>query len=266
MALKQHSDKAEMIRQQRENALNYVIPFVEQSLLIQKGTRVLEIGCGEGGVLKPFFDKGCECVGVDLDGIRIDIANDVFATEIATGQMRITLENVFEEAFQSRYAKYFDLIILKDVIEHIPSQETFIPFLKKLLKPKAKVFFGFPPWYMPFGGHQQILKSSWASKLPYYHLLPMPLYKAIIKLAGESEGTLIEMEEIKSTGISIERFEKIVNQSGFSIAKKQWYLINPIYKYKFGLQPRKQNMLFGAVPFLRNFLTTCAYYTIESND
>ncbi|MCX8471627.1 MAG: class I SAM-dependent methyltransferase [Chitinophagaceae bacterium] len=263
MALKQHTDISEMIRQQRENAAMYVLPFVEQTLPIKSGIKVLEIGCGEGGVLKPFYDKGCLSVGVDLDGVRIDRAQDVFATEIATGNMRITLENVYDDAFKTKYKNFFDLIILKDVIEHIPQQENFIPYLKTLLVPRGKVFFGFPPWYMPFGGHQQILISGWASKLPYYHLLPNFLYTGIMKMAGETKEKIDEMLEIKSTGINIERFEKIVNSSGFKIVSKQWFLINPIYKYKFGLNPKKQNWLFGAVPYLRNFLTTCAYYIIE---
>ena len=126
MALKQHTDISEMIRQQRENAAMYVLPFVEQTLPIKSGIKVLEIGCGEGGVLKPFYDKGCLSVGVDLDGVRIDRAQDVFATEIATGNMRITLENVYDDAFKTKYKNFFDLIILKDVIEHIPQQENFI--------------------------------------------------------------------------------------------------------------------------------------------
>jgi SAM-dependent methyltransferase len=263
MALKQHTDIKEMIRQQRENCSMYVIPFVEQSLPITAGLKILEIGCGEAGVLKPFYDKGCICVGVDLDEIRVVRANEYFTAEIATGKFTVTLENIFDEAFATKYKNYFDLIILKDVIEHIHDQETFIPFLKTLLVNKGKVFFGFPPWYMPFGGHQQILESGWASKLPYYHLLPKPLYKGVMKLAGATDNRIVELMEIKDTGISIERFQKIVKNSGFQIVSKQWFLINPIYKYKFGLNPRKQNWLFGAIPFVRNFLTTCAYYTIE---
>jgi SAM-dependent methyltransferase len=263
MALKQHTDVAEMVRQQRENASMYVMPFIQTTLQIQAGLKVLEIGCGEGGVLKPFYDKGCKCVGVDLDPIRIVRANDVFATEAASGNFSITLENIYDNGFKTKYANYFDVIMLKDVIEHIHNQEKFIPYLHELLVPKGQVFFGFPPWYMPFGGHQQLLKSKWASKLPYYHLLPRFMYKGIMKISGADDGVIEELLEIRDTQISIERFEKIVNSSSFKIVNKQWFLINPIYKYKFGLQPRKQNWLFGAVPGLRNFLTTCAYYTIQ---
>lgn len=84
-------------------------------------------------------------------------------------------------------------------------------------------------------------------------------------MAGESENVIDQLLEIKETGISIERFERVAKQSGFTIANKQWFLINPIYKYKFGLQPRKQNWLFGAIPYVRNYLTTCAYYLIRKN-
>lgn len=266
MALEHHTNHKMRFDQQVENARNYVLPFVEQSMIVQPGIKVLEIGCGEGGVLKPFYNRGCECVGVDLDQLRIDLAHDFLSEEIKSGKLIIANINVYDDAFIDKYRNYFDLIILKDVIEHIPNQEEFIPHLKKLLVPHGQVFFGFPPWYMPFGGHQQIAKKKWTSKIPYYHLLPMPVYKKVLQMAGESQHTIDGLVEVKETGISIERFEKICKQSGFNIVSKKWFLINPIYKYKFGLKPRKQNFLFGAIPFVRNFLTTCAYYTIKKRD
>ena len=114
-------------------------------------------------------------------------------------------------------------------------------------------------------GGREVAHKKWTSKLPYYHILPMPIYKAILKLAGESEDKINELVEIKECGITVERFERIAKASGFNIVNKQWFLINPIYKFKFGLKPRRQNWLFGAIPFVRNFLTTCAYYTIQKH-
>lgn len=263
MALEHHSNHKLRFDQQVENAKEYVLPFIQKTLPIKAGIRVLEIGCGEGGVLKPFFDLGCECVGVDLDQPRIDLAEEFLAEERKTDRMLVMNKNVYDEDFQSKYRNHFDLIILKDVIEHIHGQEAFIPFMKGLLSEQGQIFFGFPPWYMPFGGHQQIAKMKWTSKVPYYHLLPMGVFKWILKSAGENQHTIDTLEDVKQTGISIERFERICKASGYAIVNKQWYLFNPIYRYKFGLQPRKQNFLFGAIPFVRNFLTTCAYYTIQ---
>jgi len=263
MALEHHSNHKMRFDQQVDNAEVFVVPFIEKTLPIHAGIRVLEIGCGEGGVLKPFVNRGCECVGVDLDQLRIDLAHEFLKDDLAKGHLHILYKNVFDDDFKQQYAHYFDLIILKDVIEHIHGQEVFMPFMKTLLREDGQIFFGFPPWYMPFGGHQQIALKKWTSKLPYYHLLPMALYKRILRAAGESQHTIDSLVDVKETGISIERFERIAKKSGYDIVNKQWFLFNPIYKFKFGLKPRKQNWLFGAIPFVRNFLTTCAYYTIQ---
>ncbi|MFZ9661783.1 MAG: class I SAM-dependent methyltransferase, partial [Chitinophagaceae bacterium] len=156
-----------------------------------------------------------------------------------------------------------DLIILKDVIEHIPDQKKFIPYLKKFLKPNGKIFFGFPPWQMPHGGHQQICSNKFLTILPWFHLLPPFMYKGILKLFGEYDEVIKELLEIKSTGISIERFEGIVKDAGMKIDQRKYYLINPIYQYKFGMKPRVQWKLISAIPYIRNFVTTCMYYMIS---
>lgn len=262
MAFEHHSNHRMRFDQQVENARDYVIPFIEQNLKLVSGMRVLEVGCGEGGVLKPFFDRGLITLGVDLDQPRLDLAEEFLADEISSGKMFFLNQNILEKSFTDQYTGYFDLILLKDVIEHIHGQETFIPFLGTLLRPGGQIFFGFPPWYMPFGGHQQIAKGKWTSKIPWYHLLPMSWYVAILKWGGEGQHAIESLIDVKQTGISIERFEKICKQSGFRIIARQWFLINPIYRFKFGLKPRKQFYLLGLIPFLRNFWTTCAYYTI----
>lgn len=61
---------------------------------------------------------------------------------------------------------------------------------------------------MPHGGHQQICESKFLSMLPYYHLLPSFLYKLVLRSFGEAPSTIECLMEVKSTGISIERFEK----------------------------------------------------------
>jgi hypothetical protein len=115
---------------------------------------------------------------------------------------------------------------------------------------------------MPFGGHQQLCRKKWASVIPWYHILPTPIYKGILKMAGEANVVIDELLEIKDTRITIERFEHIVKASGLQVLNKQHYLINPIYKYKFGLQPRKQLAPITWLPYLRDFVTTCVYYTV----
>ncbi len=131
--------------------------------------------------------------------------------------------------------------------------------MQAFLNPGGVIFFGFPPWQMPFGGHQQVMRSKILSKIPYIHLLPSFLYKLLLKSFNEHPDAFME---IKETGISIEQFEKIVDETGYKVMNKLHYLLNPIYEYKFGVKPKKQASLISHIPYLRNFFTTCVYYLI----
>ena len=69
--------------------------------------------------------------------------------------------------------------------------------------------------------------------------------------------------EIRDTGISIERFEKICKRKGYQLVHNRHYLINPIYEWKFGWKPKTQGSLIKAIPYIRDFFTTCVYYIIK---
>jgi SAM-dependent methyltransferase len=257
-----HTNKKKYFDMQAENSRNYVLPFIEQTFPISPGTRVLEIGCGEAGVLKPFIDRGCIAVGVELHDFRLELAKEFMAEEVRQHKIFFISKDIYKVNVDEEFSARFDIIILKDVIEHIFDQQKLIALMKGFLNPGGVIFFGFPPWQMPFGGHQQVCHSKFLSKLPYFHLLPVFLYKGILKMFNEQTTELLE---IKETGISIERFEKITRQTGYKIVNKLHYLINPIYIYKFGLQERKQAKIISAIPYFRNYFTTCVYYLITPN-
>ena len=258
-----HQDKEKYFDINVANVKKHILPFIEAKYPIQAGMRVLEIGCGEGGVLKAFLDLGCTGVGVELDETRLVDARKWLPKEIEQGQVQFLAKNIYFTHVEEDLGGKFNIIILKDVIEHIPDQPRLMAFMQSFLLPGGVIFLGFPPWYMPLGGHQQILKNKILSKIPYYHLLPMPVYKRILKAAKEN---VQEMVEIKQTGISIERFEKIALHTGYQVINKKHYLINPIYEYKFGWKPKTQFALVQAVPFIRNFFTTCVYYLFQKKD
>lgn len=238
-----------------------MLPFVERALSVEPGMRVLEIGCGEGGVLKAFWEKGCRGVGVELDESRVKDANRLLADAISTGAIQIVSKNIYDVDIDVDLQGAFDLIILKDVIEHIHDQPRLIGWMKKFLRPGGCIFFGFPPWQMPFGGHQQICRSK-ISRLPYIHLLPKALYRALLRWRNEPVDDLME---IRDTRLSIERFERICKAQGYQLWQCEHYLLNPIYEWKFGWKACRQFSLIRSIPYLRNYLTTCVYYLIKPN-
>lgn len=256
-----HKDRKQYFDEQVYTTEKYVIPFVNEFMPITKEMSILEIGCGEGGNMKPFLDMGCQVVGIDLNEGQIENAKVYFAEHPNVANLKLILRDIYK--MKPNELGEFDLIIMRDVIEHIPNQEKFMGYVKQFLKPTGKFFLGFPPWYMPFGGHQQIMYHKYFSKLPYYHLLPMPLYKGVLNLVEKSEKIRNELVEIKETGISIERFRRIVKTENYKVDKEVMYLFNPNYDIKFGLDPKEQIGIVKAIPFFRNFLTTCCYYLIS---
>jgi SAM-dependent methyltransferase len=260
-----HTDKDRYFDMQYRVTKDYILPFVQQHAPGKKWERVLEIGCAEAGVLKCFLEEGAFCTGIEMSPTRIEAAQNFHQEAWKAGRIEFVNRNVLDIDPQQDLGGTYDLIILKDVIEHIPRQLFFIAQLPLFLNPEGFIFFAFPPWQMPFGGHQQICRSRWLKKLPYFHLLPRSLYKAILKWAGEPPVVIEELMDIQSTGLSIERFEKYLRANHLTAVAQRHYLFNPIYFYKFGIKPRLQNSIISRIPWLRNFFTSGVYYLVRHN-
>ena len=255
-----HQNKKRYFKEQGRTTEKFVIPYIEEVKPIKEDSRILEIGCGEAGNLTPFIERNLEVVGVDLSATRIDNAKSYIHETYPDANVRLIASDIYKMGKED--IGTFDIIFLRDVIEHLPNQSDFMSHMKAFLKPEGVVFFGFPPWRMPFGGHQQICKSKILSKLPYFHILPKPIYKLILRAFGESQSMIQALDEIKDTRISINRFQRIVKSNGYVFMKKTFWLINPNYETKFGLKPRKQFKLIQSIPHLRDSLTTCMYSVI----
>lgn len=254
-----HTDYKRYYDLQLANAKQSVIPFIEAAKPLLPGMQLLEIGCGQGSLLKAFNEKGLICTGVEMYELWLEKAQEWLAPEINTGTIRLISSDIYEVDPQKDLGTLFDIIVLKDVIEHIYNQEKLIAWMQQFLKPGGVIFFGFPPWQMPYGGHQQVLQG-WLAKTPYWHLLPMPLFKALLRANKQYAH---EMVEIKETGISIERFERILKKENYEIVAEKHWLVNPVYQYKFGWKPRRQFGFIKAIPYLRNFFTTAVYYLVK---
>jgi 2-polyprenyl-3-methyl-5-hydroxy-6-metoxy-1,4-benzoquinol methylase len=257
------TDFTRYFKQQFDTTQTFIIPFIERKTKIEKGMKFLEVGSGYGGICKAFADKGCRVTGIELWEYASNIAKDFLKDDIAQGKVEIINKNVYDINPDKDLDEKFDIILLKDTIEHIHDQESFVKHIIHFLKPGGIIFFAFPPWLMPFGGHQQSLDSKFLHFLPYFHILPTPIYKGILKMFGESEGRIRDIIEVKETQISINRFERITKAAGFRILERELYLINPSYLYKFGAKPRKQFGWLAALPWIRDWFTTTCYYSLE---
>lgn len=250
-------------RQQYFNELaltseKYFVPYIMQFKKIFSGMHVLEIGCGDGGNLMPFAKRGCNVIGVDRAASRIEVAKKCFKEQGLEGTF------IAADIFTVKELEHkFDLIICHDVLEHIPDKRSFMENLEKYTKPGGMVFMSFPAWQMPFGGHQQICHSKLLSHLPFFHILPRPIYKSILKMGKEPDDIINELMDIKSTRCPIETFERLAKRLKLQIMDRRFYFINPHYEVKFHLKPRRLTPIIGSIPWVRNFFTTSCFYILK---
>lgn len=256
MAFEFHKNRSKYFQIQSQNSAENILPLIKKYIEITPETKVLEIGCRDGGVLKPFYEIGCFITGLDLVEYPLVQARQNYEADrsrFICGDIHTYLLNKKNEGF--------DIIILKDTLEHIPDHKRLIENLKNILLEDGVIYFGFPPWQNPYGGHQQVCKNKLCAVMPYYHLLPNFIYFNILKAFSPNDLNWLKIT--KETRITPEKFEKYVLNSNMKILYKQFYLISPAYKYKFNLEPRKQFPWLAAIPYLRNFFTTTCDYVVK---
>lgn len=259
---KRHKDRYIYFQEQASTSRDYYIKYVERFKDIRTGLRVMEIGCGEGGNLLPFAEKGCSITGVDLSPTRIGQANEFFEK---SGYSYKFMCMDFCKAEEPVEKDKYDVILVHDVIEHIPqsAKTDFLKNIHRFLHKDGIVFFAFPAWQMPFGGHQQICRHKTA-KLPWIHLLPQKTYKKLLTSCGEDNDCIQELMGIHEAKMQIEPFEKLCHNADYTIAVRTLWLINPHYLRKFGLRPRKVIKPFSHISYLRNFYTTSCFYILRN--
>jgi len=254
-----HTNKQQYFEEQSTATERYILPYINSLVEIKSGLVIAEIGCGYGGNLKPFLDRGCKVYGIDISQSSIKIAESFYENHPNRFNLQLVTNDIYK--LSSNDLPLFDLIFMRDTLEHIRNQEFFLQHIKSFLKPGGKLFLAFPPWRMPFGGHQQMCKSKFLSKLPYFHILPKFLYRRVLKLFGESENYIKGLLEVKETKISIQKFYRIIKKQKFKIEKQTFYLVNPNYEIKFGMKPRKLPLILN-IPCLRDFFVTTYYCVI----
>ena len=255
-------DRERYFQELYASSKKYLLPYINKYHSLTPACKILEVGCGEGGNLLPFAEEGCDVAGCDISPNKIQNAISFFKAKNRSGAFICC--NILDYSTEQT----FDVIIVHDVIEHIEPEDK-LQFFKKLgslLNKNGIVFWGFPNWYMPFGGHQQILSGSICSKIPWIHLFSYSVYESILlKIFKISTEKVNELLSIKRSKMTIRRFEKICAESEQKILDSKFWLINPYYESKFGLRPVKLGFLITKIPFLCDILATSCHYITSNN-
>ena len=109
-------------RNRHEGALKF--------LNIKRSSKVLDVGCGGGVVLRHLVKKSNFVYGIELSLKRAIKIKNVFNNKVTISEANIEERSEFKENF-------FDIIILSDVIEHVVNRFDAMKELKRILKPNG---------------------------------------------------------------------------------------------------------------------------------
>ena len=170
--------------EQKNHTISYLIPFFKKYLPNFEDLKILEVGCAEAGFLDSLYDLGVDAIGLELEDRRVRIARE------KNPMLKIFVGDITDENIVGQIGSSFDLVVMRDVIEHIPDKIAAFSMLNKLLKKGGYLYTTFPPRFSAFAGHQQYGQSI-LRFVPYLHMFPKGMIKALGKIFREKP-SLIE--------------------------------------------------------------------------
>lgn len=91
---------------------------------IEKGSKVLDVGCGIGYVSSKLAEKASIVVGIDINKKQIEIAKKK--------NNKSNIKYVLADIFDYDFNEHFDYVVLSNVLEHIKERKELLIKLKKI--------------------------------------------------------------------------------------------------------------------------------------
>ena len=134
--------------------------------------RIVEIGCGAGGILQYFKDKGNDVYGVDLGSEYIEFGRDNYDLNIATG----TIDNVIKKGISP------DIVIYSHTLEHLLDPVEELIKLKSICGSNTYLYIELPGVkYLTHSYEMNFLKSLQNAHVYYFTLTTL---KNVLRKAG----------------------------------------------------------------------------------
>jgi len=208
-----------------------VVPYLSVLNAFKQGFRVVEIGSAEGGVLAALVQAGAtNALATDIAEHRLTLGDKI--TKKLNLDIEFKYHNIIEQEIPDNWKNSADLVILRDVIEHLDDTDIALKNISKFLKPGGFLYVTFPPYYSPYGGHQHIVMNT-LGKLPFIHVLPDFIFHKMIK--SGRPGDVGEVKRLQKIRLTPKKFIKSALSQGYEMFHEDYYFIRPVFKMKFGL-------------------------------
>ncbi len=236
-------------------AKQYLIPMLEREGIRIDGKKIFEIGCGSGGVIEAFAERAGRCVGLDLQPFEY--------SRLGSGRVQYLTADIFDASVRPQYDDRYDIILFRDVIEHIVDKDRMLAACDELLAPNGCMLMTFPPFYSAFGAHQQVFSKKFLTRLPWVQILPRNLYLKFVRVVEkDNDGAYRVASEIRESKTTIGSLKRALRRSVFRIIREHDYLVRPSFEIRYGYKPRKAHGI-GRIPLVREFLVMGVYLILS---
>lgn len=207
--------KIKNLDEKEKRVVDFLKPF------LNKDSNVLDIGCAHGALLSGIKKElGCKVYGLEPDSLMVKVAREHYRLDNIKEDF---IENYFEEEKQK-----FNMIILRNVLEHLRNTNNILAGLKNLMEDNGYLFLVFPNaanfvperniyrclefghlyTFTPFSIQQLLLKHGmkvvkWS--YDHFHLLQVVATKI------ENPVNMVSFEDMRA-GLSISKIERNIKQ------------------------------------------------------
>ncbi len=187
--------------------------FGETTLRGLAGQRVIDFGCGYGSDAVAVALEGARAVvGVDVAEPRLDAARRSAANHGVADRCRFVNAATDSEGYSA--LGEFDAAISIDAFEHFADPSATLAEMGRLLRVGGRMLISFgPPWKHPYGAHLDHF-----NRMPWLHFVfSEPAILNVRRRYFDDGATRFEHIAGGLNRMTVERFERIVAESGFRV-------------------------------------------------
>lgn len=134
-----------------------------QKLCDGKGKKYIDVGCGEGWLLKEFFSNGYAVTGLDFSSEGIRKFHSELLPFLTQGNVYGLLADIIEKG------KKYDIVSLANVIEHVKFPHDLLNNIKKIMAKESLLVIVAPNDFSELHNHleeKKFITKQWWLKYP----------------------------------------------------------------------------------------------------
>ena len=245
-----------------------LLRYLERAGITDLG-RVLDDGCGGGGMCVSFGEETSLVVGID-PGERFTVAGGRLAAEHDVTTVRFAKADGHCLPFADGT---FDLVLSHAVIEHVADPVTYLKEARRVLRPGGRVFLETAPYlslagahlprlkwpipyYLPMGRTAAFRFAKWMARHTPYLLKVPPEGSSFVSAARKGEAK----EDDLLYRVTIRNLRDAIAEAGFTPLREDLYISGFVRRNL----PSFCARLLPRIPFARDVLITNMEYVLTA--